>query len=71
MNTDKDSISRAETGKPNMNGLHPLTRTRAQLRQAVEEAEWLGQEERADAYKLDLFFVEGKIAAGQVWEPEW
>lgn len=66
-----DSRTRYLSGKPNMDGLKPLSRSRAALRQAVEEADWLGQDERAESLRLDLFFVEEKIAKGQVWEPEW
>jgi hypothetical protein len=54
-----------------MGGLKPLSVSRAALRRAVEEADWLGQEERAEAYRLELSFVERKIAMGGVWEPEW
>lgn len=67
----KESRTRALSGKPNRDGLKPLSRSRAALRQAVEEADWLGNDERAESLRLALFFVEEKIAKGQVWEPEW
>lgn len=66
-----ESLQRAASGKANMGGLKPLSVSRAALRRAVEEADWLGQEERAEAYRLELSFVERKIAMGGVWEPEW
>lgn len=69
--TVSESRTRALSGEPNMGSLKPLRRSRAALRQAVEEADWLGQEERADSLRLALFFVEEKIAKGQVWEPEF
>ncbi len=66
-----ESRQRALTGQPNLTYLKPLRASRAALRRAVEEADWLGQEERAEAYRLELSFVERKIAMGGVWEPEW
>lgn len=68
---DAESLQRASSGKANMGGLKPLSVSRAALRRAVEEADWLGQEERAEAYRLELSFVERKIEMGGVWEPEW
>lgn len=67
----QDTRADAYAGKANMAGLKPLSRSRAALRQAVEEADWLGQEERSEAYRLELFFIEDKIAKGQVWEPDF
>lgn len=67
----KEGRQRALTGQPNMTGLKPLTRCRAALRRAVEEADWLGEEERSEAYRIELAVVESKIAKGLVWEPEW
>lgn len=66
-----DSRTRALSGKTNMGGLKPLSRSRAALRQAVEEADWLGNDERAESLRLDLYFVEDKIAKGQVWEVDF
>ncbi len=69
--TEQESLQRAASGKANMGGLKPLSVSRAALRRAVEEADWLGHEERAEAYRLELSCVERKIAMGGVWEPEW
>ena len=66
-----ESLQRAASGKANMGGLKPLSVSRAALRRAVEEADWLGQEERAEAYRLELSFVERKIEMGGTYEPEW
>ncbi len=66
-----ESLQRAASGKANMGGLKPLSVSRAALRRAVEEAIWLGDDERAEAYELELSIVESKIIKGGVWEPEW
>lgn len=68
---DAESLQRAASGKANLGGLKPLSVSRAALRRAVEEADWLGQEERAEAYAVELASVERKIAKGEMWEPEW
>ena len=52
-------------------GLTPLSFIRGNLRRAVEEAEWLGEEERLASLELDLELVEDKIAKGQLYEPNW
>jgi hypothetical protein len=66
-----ESRTRSLDGKPNMGGLKPLTNCRVALRRAVEEATWLGDDERAEAYELELSIVARKIAKGDVWEVEW
>ncbi len=69
--TLEESRTRSLEGKPNMGGLKPLTRCRVALRRAVEEATWLGDDERAEAYELELSIVERKIEMGGTYEPEW
>lgn len=71
METLAQARTRSLAGKPNMTGLKPLSRSRAALRQAVEDADWLGQDERAEAMRLELFFIEDKIAKGQIWEVDF
>jgi hypothetical protein len=44
---------------------------RGNLRRAVEEAEWLGDDERLASLEVELEMVEGKIAKGQLYEPNW
>jgi hypothetical protein len=69
--TLEESRTRSLDGKPNMGGLKPLTRCRVALRRAVEEATWLGDDERAEAYQSELDTIESKIAKGETYEPEW
>lgn len=73
MSTEKlsESRRRALTGEPSRDGLKPLTYSRGALRRAVEEAEWLGDEERAEQYKNDLAVVEAKIIRGEMWDVSW
>ena len=51
--------------------LTSLSFIRGNLRRAVEEAEWLGEEERLANLELELQMVEDKIAKGQLYEPNW
>jgi hypothetical protein len=51
--------------------LTSLSFVRGNLRRAVEEAEWLGEEERLANLELELEMVEDKIAKGQLYEPNW
>jgi hypothetical protein len=51
--------------------LTSLSFVRGNLRRAVEEAEWLGDDERLASLELELEMVEGKIAKGQLYEPNW
>lgn len=68
---EAESLQRAANGKPNIDGLKPLSVSRATLRRAVEEATWLGDDERAEAYETDLLLVEDKIAKGYLYEPNF
>jgi hypothetical protein len=51
--------------------LTSLSCVRGNLRRAVEEAEWLGDDERLASLEVELEMVEGKIAKGQLYEPNW
>jgi hypothetical protein len=51
--------------------LTSLSFVRGNLRRAVEEAEWLGEDERLASLELEIEMVEGKIAKGQLYEPNW
>jgi hypothetical protein len=51
--------------------LTSLSFVRGNLRRAVEEAEWLGEDERLASLELELEMVEDKIAKGQLYEPNW
>jgi hypothetical protein len=51
--------------------LTSLSFVRGNLRRAVEEAEWLGDDERLASLELEIEMVEGKIAKGQLYEPNW
>jgi hypothetical protein len=51
--------------------LTSLSFVRGNLRRAVEEAEWLGDDERLASLEIELEMVEGKIAKGQLYEPNW
>jgi hypothetical protein len=51
--------------------LTSLSFVRGNLRRAVEEAEWLGDDERLASLELELEMVEDKIAKGQLYEPNW
>lgn len=51
--------------------LTSLSFVRGNLRRAVEEAEWLGDDERLANLELELEMVEDKIAKGQLYEPNW
>lgn len=65
------SQKRALTGQPNLHGLKPLTRSKAALRRAIEEADWLGDQNRAEALETELSFVEQAIARGETYSVEW
>lgn len=66
-----ESRQRALTGQPNLHGLKPLTRSRAALRRAIEEADWLDDRNRAEALEVELGFVEQAIARGETYSVEW
>lgn len=66
-----ESRQRALTGQPNLHGLKPLTRSRAALRRAIEEADWLSDHNRASALETELLFVEQAIARGETYSVEW
>jgi hypothetical protein len=51
--------------------LTSLSFVRGNLRRAVEEAEWLGEDERLASLEVELEMVEGRIAKGQLYEPNW
>lgn len=51
--------------------LTSLSFVRGNLRRAVEEAEWLGDDERLASLELELEMVEDKISKGQLYEPNW
>jgi hypothetical protein len=51
--------------------LTSLSFVRGNLRRAVEEAEWLGDDERLASLEIELEMVEDKIAKGQLYEPNW
>lgn len=51
--------------------LTSLTKRRADLRKAVEDAEWLGEAERLSSMEEELFWVEGQIAKGYMYEPNF
>lgn len=51
--------------------LTPLSSRRADLRKAVEEAEWLGDYERLEAAEDELWLVEDKISKGYLYEPNF
>lgn len=65
------SQKRALTGQPNLDGLKPLTRSKAALRRAIEEADWLGDKHRTEALEVELSFVEAAIARGETYSVEW
>jgi hypothetical protein len=48
-----------------------LTKKRADLRKAVEEAEWLGEAERLAVAEEELFWVEDQITKGYLYEPNF
>jgi len=51
--------------------LTSLSFVRGNLRRAVEEAEWLGDEERLANLEMELEMVEDMISKGQLYEPNW
>lgn len=51
--------------------LTPLSSRRADLRKAVEDAEWLGDTERLYIAEEELARVEDQISKGHVYEPNW
>ena len=69
--TLSDSRQRAVTGKANLTYLKPLRASRAALRRAVEEADWLGDEERSWNARQELVQVEAAIGRGETYQPEW
>jgi hypothetical protein len=52
-------------------GLTPLPTLRADLRRAVEDAEWLGEASRMEEAHSHLSYVEEQIAKGYLYEPDW
>ena len=62
---------KSASGDLNKANLTSLSFVRGNLRRAVEEAEWLGDDERLASLELELEMVEDKIAKGQLYEPNW
>ena len=51
--------------------LTSLSFVRGNLRRAVEEAEWLGDDERLASLELELEMVVDKVAQGRLYERSW
>lgn len=66
-----ESRTRSLKGEPNLHGLKPLTRSKAALRLAIEDADWLNDQNRSEALATELFFVEQAIARGETYSVEW
>lgn len=75
MMTQAESLTESRTrslkGEPNLRGLKPLTRSKAALRLAIEDADWLNDQNRSEALETELFFVEQAIARGETYSVEW
>lgn len=64
-------MERVRTGKANMDGLVSVVKKKANLRRAIEEAEWLGEAEQADNYYHQIQHLDDSISKGYLYEPEW
>jgi hypothetical protein len=67
----KASIERARTGVANLNRVTLASSRRGHLRAAIEEADWLGDVDKADQLQLELTFLEEHIAKGYLYEPDF
>jgi len=67
----KASIERARTGVANLNRVTLASSRRGHLRAAIEEAEWLEEEAKADQLQLELRYLEEHIAKGYLYEPDF
>ena len=61
----------SHTGNSTLPGVIPLTKRRACLQRAVEEADWLGETERMEFLYEQLVYVKDQIAKGYLYEPEF
>jgi hypothetical protein len=65
------SIERARTGVANLNRVTLASSRRGHLRAAIEEAEWLEEEAKADQLQFELRYLEEHIAKGYLYEPDF
>jgi hypothetical protein len=65
------SIERARTGVANLSRVTLASSHRGHLRAAVEEADWLGDVDRAEQLQDELTHLEDQIAKGYLYEPEF
>jgi hypothetical protein len=65
------SIERARTGVANLSRVTLASSHRGHLRAAIEEADWLGDVDRAEQLQDELTHLEDQIAKGYLYEPEF
>jgi hypothetical protein len=65
------SIERARTSVANLSRVSLASSHRGHLRAAVEEADWLGDVDRAEQLQDELTHLEDQIAKGYLYEPEF
>lgn len=71
MNTLSEPRRASHTGNSNLGGLTLLTKRRACLQRAVEEADWLGEVARMERLYEELIYVKDQIAKGYLYEPDF